>query len=187
MKKISTLLFLFFIISCKQKPKEKKETEAFFPVLSFIKSQVAHVDTSLYAIIKVTWIDSVHTDTTYIKREEFRGLAKDFLEIPDLSEKKYKDLYKEEKIYDEGLNKAILLYQPKNKDTVIIQRQQVLINRDIEGDKVNSFIVDMIITNKDSSVEKKLLWQVDNSFNVFTSVQKPGGAEITRRFKVVWE
>ena len=75
-----TALALF---ACKSKKEEVKET--FFPVLSFIKSQVAHVDTSLYPIIKLTFIDSTRTDTEYIKREDFRSLAKDFLELPDLT------------------------------------------------------------------------------------------------------
>jgi hypothetical protein len=187
MKNIGILLLLF-VIACKQKSKDKSpKAEPFFPVLSYIKSQVAHVDTSLYSIIKVTWLDSVKTDTAYIKREDFKGLAKDFLELPDLSDKKYKDLYTEEKFYDEGLNKVMLTYLPKNSDTTIIQRQEVLINRQDDGDKVNSFIIDMSLTNKDSSVEKKLLWQVDRSFNVVTIVQKPGQPEVTNRFKVTWE
>ena len=186
MKKNSILLLLIVVIACKQKEKEKTPTETFFPVLSFIKSQVAHVDTSFYQITKVTWSDSLHTDTTYIKREDFRGLAEDFLEIPDISVPKYKDLYTEEKFYDEGMNKVILTYRPKNSDTSIIQRQEVLINHNQFGDKVNSFIIYLIITNKDSFVEKKLLWQVDRSFNVVTSVQQPGQTETSKRFKVIW-
>lgn len=187
MKKLGILLLVFFF-ACKQKTKEKTpESEPFFPVLSYIKSQVAQVDTSLYSITKINWLDSVRSDTTPVRREEFRGLAKDFFEIPDLCDKKYKDLYTEEKFYDEGLNKVILTYLPKNADTVIIQRQEVLINKGDEGDKVGSFIINVRMVNKDSSVEKKMLWQVDNSFNVVTSVQKPGQAESTTRFKVVWE
>ena len=181
------ILFLFFVIACKQKSKDKTPTaEPFFPVLSYIKSQVAHVDTSLYSIIKVTWTDSTHTDTTYIKREEFRGLAKDFLELPDISDKKYKDLYTEEKFFDAGINKVILTYLPTS-DTTTIKRQEVLINKEDEGDKVSNFIINTQTTNRDSSVEKRLLWEVDQSFNVISTVQKPGQPELTRRFKVVWE
>lgn len=187
MKKIG-ILILLFAIACKQKPKDKTaQADPFFPVLSYIKSQVAHVDTSLYSIIKITWVDSMHTDTDYIKREEFRGLAKDFLEIPDLTDKKYKDLYIEEKFYDEGMNKVFITYRPKNADTTVIQRQEVIIDKEDVGDKVSTFIIHTIQTSKDSSVEKELLWKVDNSFNVVSSVQKPGEKEVKRTFKVVWE
>lgn len=186
MKKIGILLFFSIIVACKQKSKDKTQAEAFFPVLSYIKSQVTHVDTSFYPITKVTWLDSIHTDTTYIKREDFSSLAKDFLEIPDISTTKYKDLFTEEKFYDESLNKVVLAYRPKDPGSTIIQRQEVLINHDQQGDKVNNFIIDLTIVTKDSSVEKKLLWQVNKSFNVYSSVQKPGQTETIRRFKVIW-
>src|SRR6266498_2121810 len=127
MKKIGSILLFVFVIACKQKDKKKDPTENFFPVLSFIKSQVAHVDTSFYSIMKITWLDTLHTDTTYIKREDFGDLAKDFLEVPDIADKKYKDLYTEDKFYAADMNKVIFTYLPK-ADTTIIQRQEVLIN-----------------------------------------------------------
>ena len=179
-------LFLFstimIVFACKNKKKE-----SLFPVLSFIKSQVAHVDTSLYPIKKITWMDSTHTDTTYVKREEFRSLAKDFLKIPDLTDKKFRNLYTEEKFYDEGLNQVILTCKPKDPDAVSIQRQEVLITPDPSGDKVKSIIIDLSITNKDSSVQKRMLWRVDQSFQVATIIQKNGQAEITSIMKVAWD
>lgn len=186
-----TYLFLWFtllaILSCKQKKSQPEKEESFFPVLSFIKSQIAHVDTSFYEIKKIVWSDSVHTDTIYEKREDFAALAKDFLEIPDLSEKKYSSIYTEEKFFDQGLNKVILTCKPKNADTVIIQRQETLIQPDqVAGDKVVSFIIDTYISNKDSSIQKKLLWQVDKSFQVVTTVQKPAGEETNSIIKVLW-
>jgi len=40
------------MLSCKnKKTDEEKENQKFFPALSFIKSQVAHVDTSIFRII----------------------------------------------------------------------------------------------------------------------------------------
>lgn len=187
MKK-SVILFITIVLLYGCHPKQKKENgkEDFFPVLSYIKSQVAHVDTSLYPIIKVSWKDTTHTDTIYVKREQFRDLAKDFLQIPDLTDKKYKELYTEEKFFDEGLNTVVITCTPNDPEASIIQRQEVLISKTDEGDKVKSFIIDISETNKDSSVDKKLLWQVDRSFQVFSTVQKPEQPEITSRFKVIW-
>ena len=180
------LMICFAFFSCKQKEKEKSKAENFFPVLSFIKSQVAHVDTSFYPIIKLTGLDTMHIDTTYVRREDFRGLAKDFLEIPDITDKKIKALYKEENFYDESLNTVVLTYLPKDSVKAIVQRQEVLIIRGQDGDKVKTFIIDVSMFNKDSSVEKKMLWQVDKSFQVFSTVQKPDQSEISTRFKVIW-
>ena len=183
MKKILAGSILLLLLACSNK---KKEKEGFFPVLSYIKSQVAQVDTSLYPIIMITWQDSVHTDTTYVKREEFRDLAIDFLDIPDLTEKKYQSLYTEEKFFDQGLNRVVFTCKPKKTDTAMIQQQETQIAPDPSGDKVKSFFIDLIVPNKDSSVEKKMLWKVDESFQVATIVQKPGQPEITRIIKVAW-
>ena len=182
----SVVVLLFILISCQSKEEEDK-AEKFFPVLPFIQSQMADVDTSLYAIKQIIIIDSNHSDTTWIKREEFRDLAKDFLTLPDIAGKKLKKLYTEERQFDETLNRVYLFYKPiKPKDTEI-QSQQVIITPDMAaGDKVRSIIIDWEIGNKDSSVQKRMLWQVDQSFQVTTIAQKPGQPETIRTMKVSW-
>jgi hypothetical protein len=176
---------LLFLPACKQKEKEDKEK--FFPVLSFIKSQVAQVDTSLYSIKKITILDSLHSDTVYVKREEFRGLARDFLDIPDITERKNKDHFTEEKMYDETLKKVIISYKPSDPEKEEIQKEEVLITPDIAtGDKVNNLIIESLVSNKDGYLHKYMLWQVDQSFQVTTTTQKPGQPESTTTIKVTW-
>src|SRR5690606_41335643 len=99
---IAACLFIM-AVSCKQKQTEEKED--FFPVLSFLKSQVADIDTSLYSIRKYVIIDSLDADTIYVPREKFRDIATDFLTIPDLSEPKYKDRYQEERSEERRVGK----------------------------------------------------------------------------------
>ena len=175
---------IIFQFSCK--PKEKEEKEAFFPVLSFIQSQVANVDTSLYSIIKLNFVDSARTDTEFVRRENFRDLAKDFIEIPDLALSKYKKRFKQLKGYDETLGRVMLSYLPENPEKENIQRQEVLISPGPAGDRVNSIYIDYISTTKDSSLEKKMLWRVDRSFQVTTIKQKPGQPETITTTKVIW-
>ncbi|HVE61936.1 MAG TPA: hypothetical protein VNA26_08955, partial [Chitinophagaceae bacterium] len=165
---------LFFvavgILSCKNK-KEDEGDKSFFPVLSFITSQVADVDTSVYPILKIVTVDSL-SDTAYIKREEFRQYANDFLTMPDISEKKWNDGYNETKLYDEDLKRVILNYMPKdvNKE---IRRQEVMIEPGQQSDdKVRTIIIDRVLTNEDSIVQKNMLWQVDKHFQVVTVTNK---------------
>ena len=98
----NTLAFLllapFIIFACKTKNKE--EEKHYISVISLIKKQAAHIDTSLYSIIKVVSTDSLHSDTTYVPREEFIAAAKDFTDIPDLSDPKVAKRFKEENRYD---------------------------------------------------------------------------------------
>jgi hypothetical protein len=183
-----SVVFLL-VLACKQRKNAENnqdQKENFFPVLSFIKSQVAHIDTSLYPIKKIIFTDSTHSDTVFVPREEFRNLAKDFLEIPDLADKKYKDRYIEEKLFDETLNRVIISYKPQNPEKEELQKQEVLIAPDPSGDKVNSIIIDRVISNKDSFLQKSMLWQVNKSFQVTTIAQKSGQPETTTTMKVTW-
>lgn len=161
-------------------PEEKVE---FFPALSFIKSQVAHVDTSIYRIIKIVKKDN-HSDTSYIKREEFREAAKDFLVLPDISIEKLKNDYKETRLYDESLEKVILNYMPKQADQEIT-RQEILIKPDPSGDKVQSIFVNRKITTDDSTIQKILFWEVDKKFRIVTNVQMQD-SERTETVDVIW-
>src|SRR5688572_16082441 len=105
-------VILLSLVSCNNKKNiPSDENASFFPVLSFIKSQVAHVDTSVYRIIKVTKVDSL-IDTSFLKREEFKEAAKDFLNLPDISSDRLKDDYKETELYDQDLEQVVLNYMP---------------------------------------------------------------------------
>ena len=132
-------------------------------------------------------LHSTHSDTTWVKQDEFRGLAKDFLDLPDLAAKKFRKLYTEERQFDEGMNRVYFFYKPVSPEKADIQSQQVIIKPDIAaGDKVLSIIIDRGINTKDSSVQKKMLWQVDKSFQVTTISQKPGMPEVISTMKVSW-
>jgi hypothetical protein len=180
---IFAAILLLYFNACKQK---EKNEERFFPVLSFIQSQVAAIDTSLYSIRKLVYIDSLRTDTIYIPREQFRLTAKDFLSIPDLSSSKYYDRYTEEKQFDETMNRVVLTYLPVSPEKEEIQRQEVLIKPDPAGDKITNIIINSIVNTKDSSVQKRLLWKVDESFQVINTKQLNGQPETTSTIEVVW-
>lgn len=177
--------FLLLILSCKQKPKE--EEKKFISVLSLIEKQVAHIDTSLYAITRVVYSDSLHSDTAYIRREDFRSVAKEFLDIPDLSEKKVAKQYMEETRYDELLNRVIITYKPINSDDGEIKKQEIQVTPDLAtGDKVNNIIINRVINNRDGFLQKDMLWQIDKSFQVVTTTRQPGQPEKITTTKVTW-
>ena len=177
-------VFLSFIACAGNEKEEKKEP--FFPVLSYLKSQVADIDTSLYPIRKLVFVDSLRTDTIYLHRENFRQEAKDFLLVPDISSAAYRKRYIEEKLFDETLNRVLLTYTPVNPENEEIQRQEVLIKPDPSGDKVTNIIINSVINTRDSSVQKKLLWKVGESFQTTITKQLAGQPEKTSIVKVMW-
>ncbi len=189
MKQVTFIILitsLFF--ACKSKQKEPGEKKSFISVLSLIKQQVAHVDTSLYSIVKIEYIDSSHIDTTYIPREKFREVAADFLSIPDLSDPEVAARYKEDPVqYDEMLNRVIITYRPVDPAKEEIKKQELLVTpASATGDKVNNILVNREINNRDSSLKQDLLWMMDKSFQVITTRQKPGQPEIVIITRVTW-
>ena len=178
------VLLLLHLFSCKQKVTNDKEI--FFPVLSFIQSQVVEIDTSLHSIRKFLTGDNLRADTTYLHREQFKEAAKDFLSIPDISSSKYEDRYTEAKQFDETMNRVILTYTPLKPEKEEIQRQEVLIKPDPSGDKITNIIINRIVNTKDSSMQKRLFWKVDENFQVVTIKQLNGQPETTSIVKVVW-
>ena len=184
MNKCLLFLIAISVLSCKSK-KQNEENKSFFPVLSFIKSQVAEVDTSVYPIFKIATVDSL-SDTVYIRREEFRQYANDFLTMPDISGKKWNDDYMETKLYDADLKRVILNYMPKDVNEEI-RRQEVMIEPGHHtDDKVRTIIIDRLVTNEDSTVQKNMLWQVDKHFQVVTVTNRKNQPEKIEKLKVVW-
>src|SRR2546423_10867025 len=135
--------------------------------------------------MKIDKVDST-ADTTYIKREEFRALAHDFLEAPDLTKYSIGKNYKEEKNYDAGMNRAILTYTPL-KDDLEIVRQEVVIIPDVSGnDKVRSIIIEKVKDARDSTLHQRLLWQADRKFQVVNITEKNGTPVSVKTTEVIW-
>ncbi len=179
-------LAVLFAWGCNNEDREPETKEKFFPAIPYIRSQVAKVDTSLYSIMRIVFVDSTHNDTTYLRREQFKDAASEFLALPDLTAADYKGRFKEENTFDETLGRVMIIYTPLNSKNETIQRQEVLIKPDTPEDKVTSIFINTNQSNKDSSIEKKLLWKVDESFQVTTIKQYPGKPETTSTYKVSW-
>ena len=174
------------MVACKGKG--EKTDKKFISVVSLIRKDVAHVDTALYSIMKVVYTDSLHSDTTYIAREHFDDVAKEFLDIPDLSDEKVAARYKEEPaIHDEMLNRVIITYTPVNPEKEEFKKQELLATP-VPGEdaRINNIIIIREISNRDSFLQKKMLWQMNKSFQIVTTSQKPGKPEISITTKVSW-
>jgi hypothetical protein len=179
----ASLLGCTLVYSCKSK-KEGEEPTNYFPVLSFLKSQVTNVDTSLYQIIKIQK-ENGHSDTVFLKREEFKTYAKDFISIPDISSDDLKDDYTETKLYDDAINRVVLSYTPKEGEDGI-QRQDVTISPSGDSSKVETIYIDWLIDKGDSIVQKKMFWEMNKRFQIITSISKPGQTERLKTILVSW-
>ena len=186
MKKILVFLTILATVlySCKQD--KKPAGKPFISVPSVIRSQVKQIDTSLFVIRKIVTVDST-SDTSYVRREDFAAEAKDFLSLPDLADPKIgKDYKQDSAIYEEQMNLVILTYRPLKKES-LIQKEEILITPSIiEGDHFHSIMVSTFTQDRNGSVQKEMLWSVDKSFQVVTTVQSPGQPEKITVVKLTW-
>jgi hypothetical protein len=192
MNKLLSLLLIGFIttiISCKGKKTESVSNNSLIDVVSIIKAQIKHVDTSLFSIIKLEWADTTHTDTTYIKREDFEAVAKDFLQLPELSNPKIAKDYKQESRYDSLTRKVIISYFPK-EDKNEIRKIELMASVDEIGkdgnNKVTNILVEKGKTDRNGSLIQKMYWNADRNFSIISFSQLPGQPEKTTTTKVIW-
>jgi len=182
MKKSLVLIVLLSVIvfysGCKQ---EKNDV---FPALAFIKGQIANVDTSVYRIIQLVPVTDSTYDTIYVKREDFKKLAKDFIETPDIS-KKFGGKYTEQRMMNNDLGLVVFIATSRDEN-LEVRRQEVRIVPDPPNDKVRSIYIERFKTDKDSLVMKRMTWYTDQKFQIITITQKKNGEEKTSVMEVVW-
>lgn len=179
------MLLCMLCWSCGNKKKVENGESGFFPVLSYLQSQVRHVDTSLYSIVKISKAHGA-TDTTYLRREDFKAAAADFLSLPDIARDENK--YTETKLYDEDLKKIVISYLPKAGETVEgITRQDIIIEPNTgNGDQVQTIYIETVLNSGDSTVQKKLTWNTAGSFQVIKLMNKQGQPETVETTDVQW-
>ena len=186
MNKCLIAFLLILTISCNNEEPGEDTAVEFFPVNSYLNSQVAHVDTSLYKIIQVVSSEG-RSDTSYIPREKFREVAKDFLSIPDITSKKLKKHYEESQIVEEESNTVVLNYLPKKQDLELKRLDVTIIpTPSSSGDQVSSIFIDHWKEAGDSTILKKMTWTVGKKFLVTKIIQTPNQKERIVRTEVIW-
>ena len=97
-----------------------------------------------------------------------------------------KDDYEETKTFDEVLQSAIITYTPKEDDAEV-RRQEVIIKPNAsEGDQVKTIYIDRTFEDGSSTVQQKMLWEVNKWFRIVTITQKPNQPEEIKTIKVTW-
>jgi hypothetical protein len=178
-----------FFAGCNPKKKDDAGGKKYVSIPSVIEKQVAHIDTSLYSIIKVTGNDSLHMDTTYVKREDFRKEAADFLNVTDLSNPENASRFSEESTYDTLIKRVIITYTPIKPESEEIRKQQLLISTEIDAEgnnKIRSVLIERTKKNRDGAFNQQMLWRMDKSFLITTATQKPGEPESVTVTRVIW-
>jgi hypothetical protein len=180
---VLTLIAILFS-ACKEKKEAKQEPP--ISVLSIIKGQLNHLDTSLYGVTKYE-TTGIITDTTYLKRDEIREFAAPFLSLPEIADKNYYKNYTEERLIDAQQETLNITTTAKNENAEIQKQIIVIAMADISSGKVQSIFIDRYLPSKDSTIEQKLFWEIDNYFSIGSIIEKENQPDKTRFTKVAWQ
>lgn len=179
-------MFVLILSGCKNDDdEENKDQTDFFPVLSYLQGQVAHIDSSVYSIVQVKK-SGTSVDTTYLKREDFRKAAADFLTIPDISSKKLRKKYEETRLFDETIEKVILSYSTKDEDMEVL-REDIIITPTLGADhEVESIYIERVQEKRKGLVQKKMFWEVNRRFQITSIIQNENQPEKIETVQVSW-
>ncbi len=184
---VPAFAFLFLITSCKSGKSDAPDGAGFFPVRAYLQSQARHVDTSVYSIMKVVRTGT-KADTSYLRREDFSAAARAFLTLPDVATPGLQKQYTETRLYDEDLKKVVLSYMPKNSATApeIIRQDVIIEPGDGTADSVQIIYIETLVSDKDSTVQKRMTWDIDKGFQIIKLATAANGAEQIETTEVSW-
>ena len=120
-------LTIILLIACKQKKESKEKEDKPISVLSIIKGQLNHLDTSIYQLTKYETIDN-RTDTSDLQRNEIKKFAAPFLSLPEIADQKYYEKYSEERLLDAQQQTLNITSTLKDSVDAEIQKQIVIID-----------------------------------------------------------
>ncbi|MGV3530613.1 MAG: hypothetical protein ACO1OO_17050 [Flavisolibacter sp.] len=187
MKKMLCLLLLpALLVACKGRKKEAADPAEFIPITSFFRGQVAQMDSSTATILKIEKSDTSRPDTTYLRREEFKTWAKPFLDLPEISDEKWRDDYEVTNMYDDLMKAYIFTYTTQEEDAEI-KKQDVIVEPDAEGNNnIRAVNIDKWSLRGKTVVQQNMLWETGSRFLIVTKVSQPGEAEKIKTLEVKW-
>lgn len=164
---------------------ETRKKYEFFPVTSFLAGQMHEIKSLKLPLRKYTK-ENNKSDSALIYYEEFRILAKEFME-PDITDPSLKKFYKESSFADQSIPSVTLTYSTYYKD-LTIQRMDVIIQPDpVLSDKVKSIYMEKFSTFKDTLILKKMHWKTNKNFYIITSKKAGNQPAIISQLKVIWD
>jgi hypothetical protein len=186
---LMVLLAVTTLCSCKDQNKTAvvettAEKKSYFPVIDFLKGQISYVDSLPSAILKIV-IKNKRSDSSYIRRDEFNEIAKDFIP-PELEQKSFEKNYKENSFLDQTTQSATFNYAATDIKSPL-QRVDVLATADEMYSKVKSVFIQEDISKNDTTIVKKLFWQTNKRLQVITIMRVPGQQDAINQMQVIWD
>jgi hypothetical protein len=174
-------------MSCKSK-KKKHDVAAsdFIPVTSYLKGELARLDTSLAPFYKVETTGD-KSDTVPIKNSEVKYYAKDFLELPDITTDKLRNDYEINHLYDELQEAFVFMFttaedHPVKREDVTVDPQP----NEQGKNNIRSVFIELWQKNGDTTFRKNMMWESGKRFEI-TTIAYIGETEKNKKLQVFWK
>ena len=177
-------LLFFIVLSCGSKKEDnvfEQADKSFYPVKSYVQTELAALDSLPVAVFKFTTVNG-KTDTTIIEKDLLRKLAEE-LTSPDITIPPLKEKYKETVFMDETVNSVTLSYS-SNTDDDVIRKVDVFVHPETE--KVKYIYLEKIESRGDSSIVRKMIWTTGKYMQVTSVVQVKDLPAYGLQEKYVW-
>jgi hypothetical protein len=181
-----SLAMVVLLPGCKEKTKKTPvPADQFFPVTSYLKGELARLDTSLATFYKIETMEG-KSDTTPIRNVDVKRFAKDFATLPDIAADSLRGDYQATHDYDDMLGAFVFMFttqeaHPVRREDVVLDPQP---NAQGKND-IQSIFVELWEGGGDSTVRKNMLWNAGKNFEI-TTIAEAGGTAKTKKLQVVW-
>jgi len=183
---VFVIVMALLISACGGKKKVKKDTSNYFPIRSFLQSQVKQIDTTLN---RITMIETANgrSDTSIIDRGKATVMAREFIDIPDLKDPKVGQDYTESNVYDSVLGMVSITYLADDDDLEITRQEMHVVPTFSENDQPKSFYLEKYSSKGKETIEKKLIWEVNRYFQIRTIVHVKNEPDSVHDVQVFWQ
>lgn len=184
------------IWSCKEKtakaPAETPATDSatspdkeisYLPVVDLIREDIRRVDSFSAGILYKK--ETTRKDSSYIKPDEFKKMAEQFL-LPELDSSKFQQLFGHESFMDETTEMINFIYPAKDTSTAL-RKVVVYIRPSLSVDKVNRIYMEKEFREGQDFVQQKLTWVIEKYFYILTIRHPQQGSPVTTVEKVIWD
>jgi hypothetical protein len=167
MKYVSIGFFLTLLcFACNDQKKETRDNSQYFPIRSFLQSQVKSLDTASYTFIKIETING-KSDTSVVTKEELKKYTQEFTDIPDLRSSDEGSHYSETKSFDSLMGRVFMSYTSEDEDLEVVKQEITVLPTLTGSDEVKTIYIEKLVPTKDGTIDKvhklKVVFQKNSS------------------------
>ncbi|MFY7879477.1 MAG: hypothetical protein ACOVP6_05370 [Lacibacter sp.] len=180
-----TIILSFIVLgtlfsACKN---EKKEQKNYIDVSGYLRGQLAYFDTVPFGFVRVKLLDTIATDTQYLRKEQVAKIVEPFL-TASLKKDAFEDRYIESTFADATIGKITITYTAKKTEDPV---QRIVVYVTPGKEVIEKVYLTRTEASEDSSLTQQLLWKHNQSLMLITSVTKKDQTETTVTEKIAWD